>query len=332
MGCVATKLDINDVHPNMFAVNNVDDMGTKLSSGQLEITDTDLILYQKGKQPIKWPLKYLKRYGFEAGLFSFEAGRKTPTGPGVYAFKCRRAEKLFNLLQVRVREQGPDRSSVSLSTLPSLASGLTGDTGPVSPGLGLETEPGSPSGSFSFGETLDPATLSAAYINCNLGASPVHSVTSPGPGYLNITQERPNTLVLAPDTRHEYENVGPDTQTQSPGYVAPRLPAPKPDQLQSVQPPVTEPSGEEREDEGVASINYIVLDLDPTSSSESSAVAPTSKTRDSVPNSAGGAPRARGYVTIDFDKTDALIKSANHKYTLYINAPSEVFTTFIAVF
>ena len=40
-------------------------MGTKLSSGQLEITDADLILYQKGKQPIKWPLKYLKRYGFE---------------------------------------------------------------------------------------------------------------------------------------------------------------------------------------------------------------------------------------------------------------------------
>jgi len=124
MGCVATKLDINDVHPNMFAVNNVDDMGTKLSSGQLEITDTDLILYQKGKQPIKWPLKYLKRYGFEAGLFSFEAGRKTPTGPGVYAFKCRRAEKLFNLLQVRVRElmvcrnqDGPNAQSDGLATV-----------------------------------------------------------------------------------------------------------------------------------------------------------------------------------------------------------------------
>ena len=44
-------------------------MGTKLSSGQLEITDSDLILYQKGKQPVKWPLKYLKRYGFEVKLF-----------------------------------------------------------------------------------------------------------------------------------------------------------------------------------------------------------------------------------------------------------------------
>ena len=39
--------------------------GIKLSSGHLEITETDLILYLKGKQPVKWPLKYLKRYGFE---------------------------------------------------------------------------------------------------------------------------------------------------------------------------------------------------------------------------------------------------------------------------
>ena len=26
MGCVASKLDINDVHPNMFAVVNVNDV------------------------------------------------------------------------------------------------------------------------------------------------------------------------------------------------------------------------------------------------------------------------------------------------------------------
>ena len=111
-----------------------------------------------------------------------------------------------------------------------------------------------------------------------------------------------------------------------------RLPPPKADHPQSVQPPVTETEDEEeRGDDGVASINYIVLDLDPTSTSEASAVTQASKTGDSVPNSAGindtapryrnykhhisgGAPRARGYVTIDFDKTDALIKSANHRY------------------
>ena len=74
MGCVASKLDINDVHPNMFAVNNVDDvsthssllsadscpqMGVKLNSGQLEITEVELVLHRRGKQPIKWPLRSL---------------------------------------------------------------------------------------------------------------------------------------------------------------------------------------------------------------------------------------------------------------------------------
>ena len=36
-------------------------------------------------------------------VFSFEAGRRCPTGPGIYAFRCSRAENLFNLLQSRVR-------------------------------------------------------------------------------------------------------------------------------------------------------------------------------------------------------------------------------------
>ena len=36
-----------------------------------------------------------------AGDYNFLlSGRKNPTGPGIYSFKCRRAENLFNLLQV----------------------------------------------------------------------------------------------------------------------------------------------------------------------------------------------------------------------------------------
>ena len=134
-----------------------------MSSGHLEITETDLILYLKGKQPVRWPLKYLKRYGFEVnnpppspssnpsegctlqdGLFSFEAGRKT-VSPGVYAFKCRRAEKLFNLLQVRVREQGqlgPQGGPLSTSLSPPPL--LTPDH---------EEPPGSPQGSVTVSQS-----------------------------------------------------------------------------------------------------------------------------------------------------------------------------------
>ncbi|XP_021915400.1 fibroblast growth factor receptor substrate 2 [Zootermopsis nevadensis] len=103
MGCISSKTDINDLHPNIFQVMNVDELGNRLSPGQLEITETDLVLYQKKKDPVKWPLRCLRRYGFEAELFSFESGRRCPTGSGIYAFRCQRAEQLFNLLQTHIQ-------------------------------------------------------------------------------------------------------------------------------------------------------------------------------------------------------------------------------------
>jgi hypothetical protein len=78
----------------------VDDAGHELNPGKLEIGESDLILYQKGKRVVHWPLRCLRRYGFDAEIFSFESGRRCLTGPGIFAFKCRRSEVLFNLLQV----------------------------------------------------------------------------------------------------------------------------------------------------------------------------------------------------------------------------------------
>ena len=48
------------------------------------------------------------RYGFDSELFSFESGRRCPTGPGIYAFKCKRAEALFNLLQEYIQRAGQE--------------------------------------------------------------------------------------------------------------------------------------------------------------------------------------------------------------------------------
>lgn len=63
---------------------------------------------QKGKEPIHWPLRCLRRYGFDAELFSFESGRRCPTGSGIYAFKCRHAEALFNLVQESIQRAGQE--------------------------------------------------------------------------------------------------------------------------------------------------------------------------------------------------------------------------------
>lgn len=99
MGCVNSKTDINDRHPNIFQVTNVNDQGRPISPGKLEVTEIELVFYQRGKKPTKWPLRSLRKYGFDTEVFSFECGRRCPTGHGIYAFKCKKAEQLFNVVQ-----------------------------------------------------------------------------------------------------------------------------------------------------------------------------------------------------------------------------------------
>lgn len=132
MGCVFSK-HFGDHNPRIFQVWNVDDHGNHLSPGKIEVTRVDLILHQKGKTPIRWPLRSLRRYGFDAELFSFESGRRCPTGPGIYAFKCRQAESLFNVLQEFIQ----CRSSAGPSVNGIISSGNEERVGSVSSGPAL---------------------------------------------------------------------------------------------------------------------------------------------------------------------------------------------------
>ena len=113
----------------------------------------------------------------------------------MYAFKCRRAEKLFNLLQVmtvmmvmmmmtmmmyqvRVREQGPDRSSLSLAPLAGLQGGEGPDTAaqsPVSPLTAATLDPGSPAFSFPDSQVRNSlsyrplADIKLEFLNFDIG-------------------------------------------------------------------------------------------------------------------------------------------------------------------
>ncbi|NXN08454.1 FRS3 factor, partial [Indicator maculatus] len=80
-------------------VTNVDDEGTELGAGVMELTQTELLLHTHKRDAVRWPYLCLRRYGYDSNLFSFESGRRCQTGQGIFAFKCSRAEEIFNLLQ-----------------------------------------------------------------------------------------------------------------------------------------------------------------------------------------------------------------------------------------
>ena len=117
MGCTLAKEHNGDYFTRSFSVYNVDDAGQERNAGKIEITDTELVLHQEDMDPFRWPLRSLRRYGFEAGLFSFESGRRCPTGPGIYAFKCQRAEALFNRLQECIQRAGQEEQQHTMNCM-----------------------------------------------------------------------------------------------------------------------------------------------------------------------------------------------------------------------
>ncbi|XP_047189188.1 fibroblast growth factor receptor substrate 2-like isoform X1 [Scophthalmus maximus] len=93
------KESIPDNHQSKFKVINVDDDGNELGSGVMELSDGELVLHTHRRDDVRWPYLCLRRYGYDSNLFSFESGRRCQTGQGIFAFKCSRAEEIFNMLQ-----------------------------------------------------------------------------------------------------------------------------------------------------------------------------------------------------------------------------------------
>ncbi len=90
---------------NIFKVININDDKNLVQKGQMEVTASELIyIDSKSKEDWHWPLKYLRKYGCDGDVFTFEAGRKCPGGEGLYAFETKKASLLFEIVARNINQ------------------------------------------------------------------------------------------------------------------------------------------------------------------------------------------------------------------------------------
>lgn len=339
MGCVSSKADINDRHPNIFQVTNVNDQLRPISPGKLQVTETELVFYQRRKMPTKWPLRSLRKYGFDTEVFSFECGRRCPTGQGIYAFQCKKAEQLFTIVHQHITGNITDENnalnhnnelqvarrpnvegylnpvSVPNATRPHNSvsrPGSVSSNGPLSPVLPTDVpvehnnnKRGSlvPEPTYTNANIMENGSVLPHYANLN--------PSEPGHVYMNVdtsncTKDLTKDITDVPsqvdsEEKHCYANIdSKDIENLRP-------------LADSVPPTPTIPYSDSEYHLNyitVREVNYAELDLDPAESSPTSLVIEGGLTTESPKM------EKKGYATIDFQKTTALSQSINPRMTV----------------
>ena len=124
-GSLMSSLSIQNLPSAVYEVKNVGDDPSSVQRGFVEVTSTDLIYSDSATQRrYFWPLRFLRRYGCDGDILSFEAGRRCPRGEGSYAFSTSHALEIRNLIRRNINMgsyQSPRRPSCSPPPTPSSA-------------------------------------------------------------------------------------------------------------------------------------------------------------------------------------------------------------------
>uniref|UniRef100_A0A8C6T4H3 Fibroblast growth factor receptor substrate 2b n=1 Tax=Neogobius melanostomus TaxID=47308 RepID=A0A8C6T4H3_9GOBI len=298
-GCLSCpeKETIPDNHHSKFKVINVDDDGNELGSGVMELTEAELVLHTHRRDDVRWPYLCLRRYGYDSNLFSFESGRRCQTGQGIFAFKCARAEEIFNLLQEVMHNHSI--SVVEEAVLEPGQQGAPHSNTPAALGYSVPSVPNGVSRLPSVGDapshpsTRHPSVASTRLPSVGeesthpllLSDDQVHTYVNtagleeqPSPLTVTTPLESPPTSPLAPPTP-------PPPRAPPPPVAAPPSPA-------AVPPPAVAPPSEPVVTLDGASVRF-VLGPTPVQRQRQKDQSETSKGEEAVPQSNGSAPPAR---------------------------------------
>lgn len=259
-------------------------------------------------------IRSIRRYGYDAQLFSFECGRRCPTGVGIYAFRCSKAEELFNVLQEAI-------NSTSLQPIPNGTTRRSVDDRITEISMNILATPMDQMDhnvGNSCRETSQDRKFSSSdhqYANINIHNyinSPIYSTSdgdSPRHGNLLLTRSSPISGVIDTNTNYAtmsemagYLNVDPVTGLNNEQHVSSTPPS------SPVSPsyPVT--------------VNYTQLDLNPSCNSHlvvttapATPVTKTGKEMSWTPPTTPDTSAPQKYAMIDFEKTEALTSASSQR-------------------
>lgn len=126
MGCINTKEDLREIQSNsvirssnVYRVNacRISADAETIQNGYLELSPKELTFLPDMGETIKWALQHLRRYGCTSDVFSFEAGRRCMSGPGIYTFRMQNAENMHRLFQSYINSVARSNDSVPMTCI-----------------------------------------------------------------------------------------------------------------------------------------------------------------------------------------------------------------------
>eukprot|EP00118_Oscarella_pearsei_P026222 m.309640 g.309640 ORF g.309640 m.309640 type:complete len:419 (+) comp47162_c0_seq1:142-1398(+) len=153
----------------------------------------------------RWPLKCLRRYGCDDGMFKFEAGRKAPLGEGRYNFKTKEDGLLFDTVEAMVKKRA--RTSVKG---PSDGSRPPAELPPPLPDDPSGTE--NPYDRLQFETWVPGPSIDTQEVNqsgyARISSLPAHARLSDQPSFEEYSRLEVNQPVNQPVAMEEYSHLG----------------------------------------------------------------------------------------------------------------------------
>ncbi|KAH8281284.1 hypothetical protein KR018_007925 [Drosophila ironensis] len=189
----------------------------------LQMTPTELQLKSEdlGATIAMWPYRFIRKYGYRDGKFTFEAGRKCTTGEGVFVLDHTNPQEVFRCMSAKMKSMkkliSGDTTSSTLSTLEcgenqfSAAAGMEpGSRSPLPPSPSSNPH----GGEFEINSTQSCISL-RGFISSNDSLNNFASIAggsaTPGSGGASVTLSVPNTGKHIPNKPPRKLGVSPTT-------------------------------------------------------------------------------------------------------------------------